>query len=217
MTLYGVFDHLDGMKKNIFILCLSAFLFACQTAPKRYQAIMEGEWQAKVLIKDLVKSQSHILNIDIKAIQNQSLRMDVTTPAGIHVASLVLNNDDIQYVLMQDKKFIRGKASPSALKPLIQIPLDPKILQNIVFDIPIDSDHWECKLDKNDFISECDNKNEKLKITWKDRDLTTKLVKVTHPKAELQMKFLNFQTHISKREKAFELKIPPNFRLYRLR
>lgn len=178
---------------------------------------MEGEWQAKVLVKDLVKSQSHILNIAIKAVQNQSLRMDVTTPAAMHVASLVLNNDDIQYVLMQDKKFIRGKASSYALKPLIQIPMDPRILQNIVFDIPIELDNWKCKSDERDFLNECENKKENLKIVWEDNDQTSKLVKVTHPKAELQMKFLSFEAHISNREKAFELKIPPKFKIYRIR
>ncbi|MCB0391810.1 MAG: DUF4292 domain-containing protein [Bdellovibrionales bacterium] len=178
---------------------------------------MEGEWKAKVLVKDIEHAQSHIVNLDIKAIQNQALRMDVTTPAGVHVASLAMKDDNLEYILMQDKKFIRGKANPKALKPLIRVPMDPRVLQNVVFDLPIDLKGWKCESDKKDYITDCINKEANIKIEWRDRKQTTKLVKVIHPKAELQMKFLSFQSHLSKRENAFELKVPSKFKVYRLR
>ncbi|MCB0356476.1 MAG: DUF4292 domain-containing protein [Bdellovibrionales bacterium] len=202
---------------NKLILIFFIFLLACQTAPKRYQSVMEGEWQAKVLIKDKKQAQSHIVNIAIKAIQNSALRIDVTTPAGLHVASLAMQGNELEYVLMQDKKFIRGRANPKALTPLIRVPMDPLILQNIVFDLPIESANWKCQFDEKKYLTDCENKTEKMKIEWRDRKQTTKLVKVMHPLAELQMKFLSFQAHVSNREKAFKLKVPKNFKVYRLR
>lgn len=190
---------------------------ACQTPPKPYQTITEGEWQTKVLVKDLENAQSHILNVNLKAIKNQSLRMDVTNPAGMHIASLVLNNDEIEYVLIQEKKFIRGKASANALKPLIHIPMDPRLLQNLVFDSPIEIEGWNCQFDKIDYLQLCQNDKAKLKMEWGDREPSNKLVKILHPKVELQMKFLKFEPVISNREKSFSLKIPPQFKIYRLR
>ncbi len=177
----------------------------------------EGEWTAKVLIKDLKKGNSHIVNIDISAIQMQALRMNVTTPAGLHVASLAMNNNDLEYIMVADKKYIHGKAKPKALKPLIEVPMDPEILHNIVFDVPIKHPDWNCSVDDLGFLESCKNLKSNLEIEWSDRAKSTKLVKVTHPSAELQMKFLTFNSPVSNADKVFKLKVPKGFSTYKIK
>jgi hypothetical protein len=143
--------------------------------------------------------------------------MNITTPAGLHIASLAMNNDHLEYVLMREKKFIRGKSKPRALKPLIEVPLDPQILHNVVFDIPITNEDWKCEVDASDFPASCINEKESLKIEWSDRALDSKLVKILHPKAELQMKFMTFKPLVENSEKVFSLKIPKGFQVFSIR
>lgn len=203
---------------KFFVLAFAiALTTACQMAPKKHIPVSEGEWTAKVLVKDIAKSNSHIINLDIAALKMSALRMNITTPAGMHVASLAMKEDNIEYVLMRDKRLIRGKSNSKALKPLIEVPLDPMVLHNVVFDIPIENPDWNCQIDPSDFPVQCTNEKEGLIIEWSDRAVDSKLVKILHSKAELQMKFMTYKPNVENPEKVFTLKVPKGFKIYTLR
>jgi hypothetical protein len=200
-----------------FLILSFIFILGCQTSPKRYNEILEGEWAAKILVKDIKSGSSHILNVDIRAIKQRFFRMNVNNPAGMHIASLALQEDYFEYILMNEKKFYKGRARPNALRPLLETSLDPILLHNIVFDIPIEGNNWKCENNKNEFVEVCENLQENLKIEWSDRQQTSKLVKVTHPTIELQIKFISFIKDPELKKEIFSLKIPKGFKIYQIK
>ncbi|MCB0407838.1 MAG: DUF4292 domain-containing protein [Bdellovibrionales bacterium] len=198
----------------IFSVLVIFFTTACQMIPTDYAEYNEGQWGSKVLIKDKVKSKSFIVNVDIQAIKNKSLRMDVTAAMGTPVASLVLNGDQVQYLLFRQKAYYEGASSDRVLGPILSVPIDPKLFFNLLFDEAMTDKNWSCIKDKIGFLLECKNLQDQLKITWKDRKGRRKAIFIEHSKAEIQMNISSFTPHA---DSVFSLKVPKSFQKYRVR
>ncbi|MCB0366077.1 MAG: hypothetical protein H6624_17885 [Bdellovibrionaceae bacterium] len=192
-------------------------LSSCQTTPTRYEDKNEGYWQTKVLIKDKKKNKSYIVHVDMNARVGENLRLDVTTPLGGHLASLVLNSEEVRYVVVKQKKFYSGKPTPKALQPLISVPLDPVLMYNILFDKPIAREGWTCAKSKESFLETCSSEKEQISLRWSDRVLNRKTVHIEHPKAELQMNFFTYDEHIQDKKNLFSLDAPKNFKVLKIR
>jgi hypothetical protein len=188
------------------------FLAGCQTGPLRYADQKEGQWQAKALVRDKSAGKSVIVNLDVNAIQREKLRMDVTAALGHPVASLLLDGDSLTYVLLESKQYFRGPSGSQAFRPVLSIPLDPRLLHNVFFDLPIEDKSWSCTMDKKGYLAECREAASNLVIKWSDRQGRKKLISVEHPQGLVQINVNSFQPKV---EAKFELNPPKSFRAIR--
>lgn len=200
--------------RGLFCLLTVLFIVGCQTMPTDYTTQTEGQWGSKVLVKDKVKSKSFIVNVDIQAVKDKKLRLDVTAALGTPVAALVMNEDQVKYILFRQKRYYEGESSSRVLKPILSVPLDPRLLFNVLFDQPIENKNWSCTKDEKGFLANCESPSEGLKVTWKDRKGRKKAIFIEHEKAELQM---NISSFTPKADDVFSLKAPKSFTKYRIR
>lgn len=201
--------------RAVYFVLNSLILAGCASAPVRYDQQGEGQWQAKALIRDTRAGKSAIVNLDVNAVKNEKLRMDVTAAMGHPVASLVMDGDKMTYVLMETKEFYSGAPTESAMKPVLQAPIDPKLLYNVFFEIPIEDKSWSCTKDKNGFLVECAKANGDVIIQWTERKGRRKLVKLEHPRGVMQINVSSFQPKVEARAQLFELNPPKTFKQVR--
>lgn len=214
LSLKAVSRLLNNCLLIFFSAVLVTIVLGCQTVPKKFDQFDQGQWQARALVRDKVKGKSHVVNLDLNAVKGEKLRMDVTSTVGIHVASLVLIGNDLKYALIRDKKFYQGRTSPSALQPVIAVPVDPHLFYNILFDQPVMAPNWKCS-ESEGLVKECQNKVTKLSIRW-DRKGQFKTVFVEHEKGSLQLNFRSFESKVSDKAGLFELTAPKGFSQYRI-
>jgi hypothetical protein len=199
------------MKSKLKLLLTAAVLFSsvgCQMMPTQYSTYEQGQWEAKALIKDKAQSKSFVVHVDAQARKMKQLRLDVTAALGTPIASLVVNGDSLRYILFQQKKFFDGKANDKSLASVLSLPMDPRLLYNILFDEAFADKIWNCSKDKKGFVEKCVSSRDDLSITWKDRKGRRKTIFIQHPKAEIQMNILSFKPQV---DEVFELKTPPAF------
>ncbi len=113
-----------------------------------------GEWEARVLIRDKRQSKRFIVNADFMASKPDQLRMDITTPLGIHVASLALDKGKMSYIVPQQKAHYEGRPTAQAFAKTLNFAIDPKLILNVLFDQPVQQKGWNCKTEET-FVSEC--------------------------------------------------------------
>lgn len=199
---------------EIFALLL---LVACTSAPMKMNEVKEGNWKARALIKDKEHSRTYIVNLDFNAIQNDSLRVDVSSTLGQQVASLVVTGKEVRYFTTDNKKFYTGSPRPEALKPILAIPLDPRWLQNILFDVAPNAAGWNCQNDAQGFVADCKLPASNLSIVWSNRKGPNKTVDVSHPRAEIQLNVRSFTAKVEKMDHLFDLQAPEGYQKLRLR
>lgn len=177
----------------------------------------QGNWQARALIKDKEHSRSFVVNLDFNAVRDQSVRVDVFSTLNQHVASLVLNNGEVRYFTTESKRFYVGAPRPDVLKPILAIPLDPRWLQNVLFDVTISANNWTCENGADHMVARCHDNNSDLSITWANRKGQSRTIDISHPKAEIQINIRSFAAKLEKNENLFDLKAPEGFSKIRLR
>jgi outer membrane lipoprotein-sorting protein len=167
-----------------------------------------GEWEARVLVRDLKQSKTFIVNADFFAEKPDQMRMDITTPLGMHVASVALNNGKMTYIVPQKKAFYEGAPTSEAFARTLNFALDPKLIMNVLFDQPVEAKGWTCTAEAS-FVSECSQKN--FKITWANRKSKEKTVVITHAQYQVELKFHNFSVPQSLKPEMFTIKKPEGF------
>jgi hypothetical protein len=183
----------------------------CASAPVSLGSSTEGEWSAKMLIKDLKENQSHILNAEIKAIQPGHLRMDVMTTLGIHVFSLALNNENMTYLVVREKKYYTGPLSSRAMASILKINLDPRILFSLLFNqIPKDTT-YACVSDDQGLPKVCEDKKTRIKISWLEKDSEKQIINIHHDRASIQLSLKLLKTKVASEEGLFEMTPPAGF------
>ena len=181
---------------------------SCSTLSVRQDQAERGEWEARVLVRDKKQSKTFIVNADFFAEKSGKMRMDITTPLGVHVASIALNDSKMTYIVPQKKSFYEGAPTAQAFARTLNFSLDPKLVMNILFDQPVKQKGWSCKMSQ-DLLSECSQGN--FKMTWAGRRGKEKSVVVDHPQFQMQLKFHNFKSPSSIKPELFTIKQPPGF------
>lgn len=201
-----------------FFVLFSAFIFSgCALfAPKNFSKYSEGEWQGKVLIKDKKEKRSGLVNLKVRAVDNQSLRMDVTSPVGTHVASVLMNAENVQYLNVSEKTVYKSKANRDSLRGIFKIPIEPKFLYNVFFDRPIEAKTWSCVSDTRGLLQECKDRQSGLSIRWISREGAKRTIAIEHVAASLQINLYNFEKEIKDPATAFVLPAPSSFRVKNL-
>lgn len=200
---------------NLFLcIFLLAFLSGCATrAPKNFSKYKEGEWDGKVLIKNKREAKSSIVNVKIKAVDVERLRIDVTSTMGTHLVSMLLLGDRLEYLNVVERYVFRGQASADSLKEIFPIPLRPEAFYNILFDRSFEDKNWSCTSDARGLIQSCRELKTGLNITWSSRDGSKRTIGFDHAAASIQMNLFDFEPHVSNLDKVFQLKAPASFKI----
>jgi hypothetical protein len=206
---------------NIFLISLAATLTllassCATTSAKKFSEMKEGEWHAKVLVHDKKAGHSGIVNVDIKAINGERLRLDVTSTMGSFIASMAMNQTQLDYVNASEKTLYHSKPTPRAVQAILQVPLEPNLFFNILFDQLPTGKNWDCTTDANSMPKMCKDTKTNLTISWTRRAGESRTVEIDHPLAQLQMNLFDFVGHIGDAAKAFDLKVPSSFKVKKL-
>lgn len=207
--------------KNYLAVPFSVFavvsLFGCAGRPVKMANMTEGNWRAKALIKDLEQSKSYIVNLNINAVRDQRVRMDVVSTLGTGVASLLADQKEVRYVLLDSKRFYFGNPSPEVMRPILAIPFDPRWLHNILFEEPLPEKTWTCVRDSDGWLKECKDSVTNTKITWSARQGEKKTILIEHSKATVQINVQSFKSKVEDRKNLFQLEAPAGYQKLRVR
>jgi hypothetical protein len=179
---------------------------------KKYSQYSEGTWQGKALIRDKVRSKSAIANLKIKAVDGQKVRIDLVSPVGAHLGSLLLVGDRFEYLNVQDKTYQSGQATRDSLASLLYIPLHPSAFYNLLFEKPMADKNWSCTSNEKGFLVSCKDLKAKLDIEWKGREGEKRTIGIDHAKGSVQLNLYDFEAGVSDPDKAFQLTVPESFR-----
>ena len=190
--------------------------FGCATfSTKNYSQYSEGIWQAKALVKDKRNKKSGIVNIKIQAVVDQKLRLDVTSPIGTHLATVVVVGDQVEYLSVQEKTLYKTKANKETLTRLLKLPLETSALYNVLFDKTFSDKNWSCVTKANNLPESCKNLKSRIDIEW-DREGAKRNIEISSAAASVQMSLSDFESKISQPEKVFSLTAPSSFRVKNL-
>lgn len=159
---------------------------------------------------DKKQSKRFIVNADFLAAKPDQLRMDITTPLGVHVASVAMTNGKMTYIVPQQKAYYEGRASAQAFARTLNFAIDPKLILNVLFDQPVQQKGWKCKMEEP-LVSEC--ALGAYKITWSNRRAQEKSVIISHPQYQVELKFHKFKVPSSIKETVFTIKKPEGFQV----
>lgn len=204
---------------NLGFLALTAaiVLSGCVSKSMKMDGVDEGHWRAKALIRDKEQSRSYIVNLNFNVVRNARTRMDVTSALNTGVASLLTDDKEVRYVLFDSKRFYFGKPQADVMRPILAIPLDPRWIQNILFDLPITEKSWSCTQDSNGIVMNCSDAATGLKVSWAQRVGPKKTVTIDHPKAMVQINVQTFKAKVEDRKNLFTLEAPEGYQQLRVR
>ncbi len=208
------------MRLFYFIL-FSLLLGGCTTKPAAFDSTKKkGHWETKVLVRDLKEAKSNTVSIDFFAIQPDQLRAEVTATLGFSVASLAIDKNQITYAVHTQKKFYQGPLSDRSIEPLLKIKMNPKILFYVLFDHPLPSPQWNCKLSESGLPDECRLVNGSYIVSWTERVEESKRITIRATDYELQIVVKSFSsvlpTKVEKDPHFFTVSAPDSYKTYQL-
>jgi len=201
----------------LFMILVVSLLSGCASAPMRLSNVKEGQWKARALIRDHEQARSFIVVLNLNAVRDERARMDVISTLGTGVASLVVENNEVRYVLFDSKRFYYGPPQPDVMRPILSIPFDPRWLHNILFEQPLPEKSWTCSKDGSGLLQECSDSVTGLKVNWSARQGEKKTVIIEHAKARVQINVQAFQPKVEDRKNLFVLEAPAGYQKLRVR
>ena len=167
-------------------------------------------------MRDKREEHNAIVNMSVRAVDPGQLRLDITSPTGTHLGSLLLDGPRLQYMNVGERTVLQGKSDRSALQSVLRVPLEAHLLFNIFFDRAPTDTRWSCTNDNNGFLKTCKNEKDRLTINWVHRDRDQRTIEIDCTYANLQMSLSGFEPRVTDKEKAFVLKVPSSFKIKKL-
>lgn len=160
------------------------------------------------------KNEDHKVTINFKSIKaDQKVRADVNAILGIHVASVVVDRNSYQALLIKKKIFKEGRGDEQLIpKEVFGVAIDLRILPAILYDESINAVGWVCHSDGKGFLQDCENTNEKMKLEITDRDGMAKKVSLFGKGYSMVFRFDSFSPEERFTEKTFNLPVPKGFK-----
>jgi hypothetical protein len=127
---------------------LFLLISACATKPLQPQAEAPAglqQWESRAQIFDLRKKTSHTVGIDFLVEKKSRLRMDVTGPFSIGLATAVIADGQLSAIVPPKKQYFKGEANAASLARVTQLQLNPNILFDVLLDLPIKERGWNCQ------------------------------------------------------------------------
>lgn len=181
--------------------------------PKDLSKKDTGTFKSKVLVRDLRKNKSYVVNAKLQGHQPDRLRLDVTSPLGQHLFTLVSRGDQVEYIVVKEKKYVRTSADANALKEILPVPINPQRLLNVFFESPIQDKNWSCT-EKSGQLQSCKELGSNLTIRWEKQPDGRRRVEIEYPKVtNIQINIYEYEEGYSDKKNLFELPVPKNFRV----
>ena len=159
--------------------------------------------------------KSQVVRIKAKAIYPDKLRLDVTSTLGIHVFSLAMQGDQVEYILPREKKHYSGPSGARALRPILQLPIDPLLFQNMLFQKPVERKDWSCTTD-GEILKNCKKPLWAMTVEWQPPTKEGRLVRIDSRSASIQLHLDEYQSKFEEKQSTFQLKVPKKFKKYKL-
>lgn len=208
----------------LFLFIILFILNSCITKQTYEVEKKSGFWEAKAQIRDLKTNKSYQVNLDILAQYPSSMRVDITGPMGVALATLVQDESHVRYILYREKKFYEGTLSEKSLYPLFTIQFNPKYLFQISFDKEIQETGWTCRRNGKGLVEICKRSSDDLKIEWKEREGERKRVFISSREFELQILYKDFKLkstplvqEMTEKKDPYQIEIPNGFTTYKIR
>ncbi len=211
-----------SIKLILFVTSFSLFM-GCESLQKKQNTVVPTsaskngstlytQWELKSLVKNTVTGEASIITLDLVGAKTFPIRAEISTSVGLHMASVVIQENEIQYILPRSKRYFSGPISQKSLQPVLNVKLDPRLIQAALFDLSYPD--WKCSAD-NGLISSCESAvNEK--ISWDRSEGKAKLVNIKGDDYEVQIQFVNESVKNDVKENTFTLKVPESYKKFKL-
>jgi len=139
------------------------------------------------------------------------MRLDVTAPFIGHLASVTVNNQNLQYMIPRQRLFYSGSINAPDVEKHLPFPVNPKVLSHIFWGTAIKDKSWRCSQDTQ-VTSACIRPAEKVKITWeRQRNLQPSVITVNHPRGLVKFQVKGFTPGLSAQQKQRFVMVRPNW------
>ncbi len=221
--------HVNQLQRGILKkILIAAFVFtcaACSSSPEKPEQTEPLSNSNKVTPQTLSadvyfeeRGHSFKLKSDIYILGSQAVRLDLRTQLDLPLASLILTDKKLEYVLYRDKKYFSGKPGPHALDQIIPLEITASELVSVVTEKPLPSQKCELLEGK---LSKCRSAAGPMSYTatWGKRENSspwsgkaTKLViEIPSRKISLKFYFTDWNKKPSNTDRLYTLNIPSDF------
>lgn len=201
------------MKNGILFVLGIVALVGCQTRPVAPTgSFQKAKWETVAQINDLKRNKNHRVSIDVLAVKNEKMRMEVTATLGYQVASVLINREGFKAAVYPQKKFYQGSLSERSLSEVLHVPVSPRALFAIAFNEPITGPGWSCEKEGS-LPKKCVQANSQIQVEWSQKNDGTKLVKITSPKIEMSWFFKSPEPNFEDKEGLFSLNAPAGYQI----
>lgn len=172
-----------------------------------------GQWEAKAMIKNRETGEASIVSLDVLAQKPNPIRVEVTTSLGMALASVVIKESEIEYLIPKQKKYYQGPISELSLVPVLNIKVDPRLLGAAFFETAYPD--WECQADGG-LLESCSAPGG-VQLKWERESSNDRRVSISGPAFEVQIQTKKFIEKETLSANAFALKVPGSYKKYRLK
>lgn len=194
-------------------------LTSCAT--KKIQDIPVGPnevaaWETKAQIRQLRDNHIHNISIDVLAIKGDKLRMEATATLGIKVASVVVDQERVQALVYNEKKFYSGPTTPDIFLKAFRVPVPPNVFFAMIFDQSLRAPGWVCENDSAGLIQKCSFKGA-LTIAWERlENPPQKMVRIKSKTFEMDWFFKKLDSNWQPQQESFNLAAPDTYQVIKL-
>lgn len=149
-----------------------------------------------ILVRDLKSGRANKGSMDVIAHKPQQLRMEITGPFAIPLASFAMDQNKATCAVHTEKKYFSGAATPESLANVMKVEFNPKYFLNMFFDEPIAEKNWSCLQGSDKLVSKCERLSDKTSVEWKERSGERKRLVVLGNGFEIQILVKSFTTNV---------------------
>lgn len=203
---------------SAFVAAVTLFFLAgCATTKKEEKAPPvpdKARWESSLRVKDLRADRGQSLTVAVLGERDGRLRLEASAIMGVPVASFVLDNDQFRCAVYQRKSFYQGKAEANALEPLLRLPMSPRLLHEVMFEIQPRGSDWTCQSQQGR-LEKCSSEKAKIQVLW-ERKGDERTIRIHGPGYEATWAIAKPRTEVQFKDETFRLEAPAGFRLIQL-
>ncbi len=200
--------------KQVFIILTVSFNFTLITSCATKETTLNEEdirfADTKALIEDKKKSSSHSVTMDVFYTTNGVIRIEVEAVLGYRLGSLLMNKNQIQYILYPQKTFVQGPFASKTLKPLFKNEIDPLWIKAAILGTDLTMLGFDCS-QKNPELKVCQSDLASVSVETKKTPL--KKIIIENEQMKFIWVFKSIQRHKKSYNETFVLVKPEEYRL----
>ncbi len=170
------------------------------------------------MVRNLKTGKNGMITLDVIAREPSQLRMELTGPFNVHVASVAMSGPEVRYILTQQKRFVEAPADADSLNRLVPVRISPKVLMAVLFERRLPETEWKCDREAQSKLPiECVQADEGIVVRWIERNGRNRRVKIGAPEAEVEMVIDEAKSKVEMNEETFTLAPPNGYKQERMR